>query len=104
MGVKSYDPFDPPANRFGTGLDTATVSAGSAALQRLTTETSDPRMPARPMRSCLTFFHPILNVIEDEELGVTLAAAVGVMEKAPPGGAGRGLRGRADVLTFSVAA
>ena len=30
--------------RFGTGLDTATVSAGSAALQRLTTETSDPRI------------------------------------------------------------
>jgi len=26
----------------------------------------------------------VLNVIEDEELGVTLAAAVGVMEKAPP--------------------
>jgi len=26
----------------------------------------------------------LLNVIEDEGLGVTLAAAVGVMEKAPP--------------------
>ena len=42
--TRGYDPFDPPANRFGTGLDTATVSAGSAALQRLTTETSDPRI------------------------------------------------------------
>lgn len=30
----------------------------------------------------------LLNVIEDEELGVTLAAAVGVMEKAPPGDSG----------------
>jgi hypothetical protein len=30
----------------------------------------------------------VLNVIEDEELGVTLAAAVGVMEKAPPGDSG----------------
>jgi hypothetical protein len=29
-----------------------------------------------------------LNVIEDEELGVTLATAVGVREKAPPGDSG----------------
>ena len=29
-----------------------------------------------------------MNVIEDEEFGVTLAAAVGVMEKAPPGDSG----------------
>jgi len=49
VGVKSYDPFDPTANRFGTGLDTATVSTGSAALQRLTTETSDPRITVSPL-------------------------------------------------------
>jgi hypothetical protein len=36
-----------------------------------------------PVQPC-----PLLNVIEDEELGVTLATAVGVMEKAPPGDSG----------------
>jgi len=30
----------------------------------------------------------MLNVIEDEEFGVTLAVALGVMEKALAGGAG----------------
>jgi hypothetical protein len=45
-----------------------------------------------------------LNVIEDEELGVTLAAAVGVMEKAPPGDSGGAFVVGLTLLTFSVAA
>jgi hypothetical protein len=47
---------------------------------------------------------PVLNVIEDEELGVTLAAAVGVMEKAPPGDSGGAFVVGLTLLTFSVAA
>jgi hypothetical protein len=54
---------------------------------------ADPRTTRRYDRSRHNLDrHPtyvlVLNVIEDEELGVTLAAAVGVMEKAPPGDSG----------------
>jgi hypothetical protein len=42
--TRAYDPFDPAAGQFGVGLDAAMVSSGSAALHRLTTQTSDPRI------------------------------------------------------------